>query len=164
MPASPDMLSLVREELTQYMNRKRCRKTPERYALIDAVYTIGKQFTIDSMQEYVSQNMRISRVTVYNNLEMFVKAGLVVKHPTPSMVFYEACYASPTHHQLLCTVCGATTEFLDANITDYVMSMRFKKFFSSNCSVTVYGVCAKCRARQNREKKKLRDKLGENNK
>lgn len=156
--ANEERVKAAADILTQYMMEKRCRKTPERYALIEAVYTIGEAFSVDSLQEFVADKMNVSRVTVYNNLEMFIKAGLVVKLPTPGVVMYEACYQNQPHHKLVCTVCGATTEFLDNSITDFVMQNRFKKFYSSSCSVTIYGVCAKCRARQNREKKKLRDK------
>ncbi|MBR4589333.1 MAG: transcriptional repressor [Bacteroidaceae bacterium] len=148
-------LACAREALTQYMLEKRCRKTPERYALLEAAYTIGEQFTVDTLQKFVEKKLPLSRVTVYNNLELFVKAGLVVKHPTPGLVKYEICYAKKTHHKLLCTVCGSTTEFFDDAISDFLMQKRFKKFHSTNCSVTIFGICSRCQAKINRERKKL---------
>lgn len=153
--ASEERMKAAREVLTQYILTKHCRKTPERYALLDAAYSITGQFTVDTLQEHVAKKMMISRVTVYNNLELFVKIGLVVKHPTPGLVKYEVCYQNNTHHQLLCTVCGSSTIFLDSELSDYILKRKFLKFHSTNCSVIVYGVCSKCRARQAREKKKL---------
>ena len=152
--ANEERMKAAREVLTQYMIDKRCRKTPERYALIEAVYTIGEAFSVDTLQAFVAGQMNVSRVTVYNNLEMFIKAGLVVKLPTPGVVMYEACYQNQPHHKLVCTICGESTEFLDNSISDYVLEHRFKKFHSSSCSITIYGICAKCKARQNREKKR----------
>lgn len=148
-------INCAREVLTQYMLEKRFRKTPERYALLEAAYTIGEQFTVDTLQIFVANKLPLSRVTVYNNLELFVKAGLVVKHPTPGLVKYEVCYAQKTHHKLLCTICGTTTEFLDDTISDFIMQKRFKKFHSNNCSVTIFGICSRCQAKINRERKKF---------
>lgn len=156
--ANEERIAAATDILTEYMLEKRCRKTPERYALIKAVYSIGEPFSVDSLQAFVAKQMVLSRITVYNNLKMFIKAGLVIKLPTPGLEMYEACYQNQPHHKLVCTVCGATTEFLDDSITDFVMEKRFKKFHLSSCSVTIFGVCARCRAKQNREKKKLRDK------
>ncbi len=156
--ANEERIAAVTDILTEYMLEKRCRKTPERYALIKAAYSIGEPFSVDSLQAFVAKQMVLSRITVYNNLKMFIKAGLVIKLPTPGLEMYEACYQNQPHHKLVCTVCGATTEFLDDSITDFVMEKRFKKFHLSSCSVTIFGVCARCRAKQNREKKKLRDK------
>ena len=48
-------LACAREALTQYMLEKRCRKTPERYALLEAAYTIGEQFTVDTLQKFVEK-------------------------------------------------------------------------------------------------------------
>ena len=153
--ASEERLKTVIELFTQYMNSKRLRKTPERYALLEAAYTVGSQFSVDELQSYVSTQIAVSRVTVYNNLELFVKAGLVLKHPSPGLVRYEACFLNRTHHQMQCTVCGKTMVFNDNGINETILNHRFRNFYPANCSVIVYGICSKCRAKQNREKKKL---------
>ena len=71
--ANEERVKAAADILTQYMMEKRCRKTPERYALIEAVYTIGEAFSVDSLQEFVADKMNVSRVTVYNNLEHGVR-------------------------------------------------------------------------------------------
>ena len=39
----------VRQILNGYLEMKKCRKTPERYAILDAVYSIRGHFTIEEL-------------------------------------------------------------------------------------------------------------------
>ena len=60
----------VKEMLNEYLERLGHRKTPERYAILDAVYSISGHFDIDTLYEYLEKEcrFRVSRATLYKNI------------------------------------------------------------------------------------------------
>ncbi len=71
----------VREIFTAYLENKKQRKTPERYAILDEIYTHKKHFDVDTLYlQMKTRNYQVSRATVYNTLDLLVDCGLVKKH------------------------------------------------------------------------------------
>ncbi len=145
----------AKELLFEYIKLKKLRNTPERSAVLKAVCTVGTPFTVDLLKEYLDEVFPMTRVTVYNNLELFFKVGIVIKRPIGgNVVEYEACIETQTHHHLICKICGQLFEFKDASIERFLAQKKYKKFKMTNCSVVVYGICNKCQSRIGREKRK----------
>ena len=72
---------IVRQKLSQYLEAKKLRKTPERYAILDKIYATSEHFDVDLLYEMMSESeYRVSRATVYNTIDLLVDAGLVRKH------------------------------------------------------------------------------------
>ena len=93
----------VRQILTSYLEMNNHRKTPERYAILDAVYDINGHFTLDELGEKLSEenNFPVSRATLYNTLKLFMKLRLVIRHRFQGQTKYEACYDNNSHsHQI----------------------------------------------------------------
>ena len=62
----------VRQILTAYLETNNRRKTPERYAILDAVYSMRGHFTLDELSSYlVAHNFRVSRATLYSAIKLF---------------------------------------------------------------------------------------------
>ncbi len=150
-------LTQARQILLDYIKMKKMRITPERIAVLEAAYVVNTPFTIDLLKTYMEATLPVSRATVYNNLELFFKLGLVIKHPIGGGTFeYEACIQTSTHHHLVCNVCDQVFEFKDASIEKFFSAKKYRKFRMTNCSVLVYGICNKCQSKLNREKRKLK--------
>lgn len=150
-------LTQARQILLDYIKMKKMRVTPERTAVLEAAYAVNTPFTIDQLKTYMDDILPVSRVTVYNSLELFFKLGLVIKHPIGGGTFeYEACVQTTTHHHLVCNVCDQVFEFRDASIEKFFTDKKYRKFKMTNCSVLIYGVCNKCQGKLNREKRKLK--------
>ena len=59
----------VRQIFTEYLNANGHRKTPERYAILDTIYSIDGHFDIDMLYSQMmnQENFRVSRATLYNH-------------------------------------------------------------------------------------------------
>ena len=68
-----------KEILNQYLKENNLRKTPERYIVLKYIYKINTHFDIDYLYEFISKKEKISKATIYNNLEILTKAKLITQ-------------------------------------------------------------------------------------
>lgn len=155
----------VKVILANYLELNRNRKTPERFTILDAVYSINGHFTLDELSEkLVSEyNFPVSRATLYNTLKLFIELRLVIRHRLQSTTKYEACYDNNSHSHQVCTMCGQVTEIKSQELTEVINSLHTKRFRKDGYSLYIYGICSNCQAKMTRkakleEKKKLQKK------
>lgn len=152
----------VKVILANYLELNRNRKTPERFTILDAVYSINGHFTLDELSEkLVSEyNFPVSRATLYNTLKLFIELRLVIRHRLQSTTKYEACYDKNSHSHQVCTMCGQVTEIKSQELTEVINNLHTKRFRKDGYSLYIYGICSNCQAKMTRkakleEKKKL---------
>lgn len=153
----------VKVILANYLELNRNRKTPERFTILDAVYSINGHFTLDELSEkLVSEyNFPVSRATLYNTLKLFIELRLVIRHRLQSTTKYEACYDNNSHSHQVCTMCGQVTEIKSQELTEVINNLHTKRFRKDGYSLYIYGICSNCQAKMTRkakleEKKKLK--------
>ncbi len=139
----------VRNILANYLEQNRLRKTPERFAILDAIYTMSGHFTLEELGDKLNEEERfpVSRATLYNTLKLFMELRLVIRHRFQGSTKYEACYDNNSHCHQICTVCGKVTEFRSKKITDAIISLHHRRFRKDGFSLYVYGVCSACQAK-----------------
>ena len=108
----------VKNIFTEYLNVHGHRKTPERYAILDTIYSINGHFDIDMLYTIMAEEekFRVSRATLYNTLILLINAHLVIKHKFGNASQYEKSYNNTTHHHQICTQCGAVTEIFNEEL------------------------------------------------
>lgn len=141
--------------LTDYLQKHGHRKTPERYAVLDSIYSIKGHFGVDELYHYMEteSKFRVSRATLYNTIVLLTDANLIIKHQFGASSQYERAYKNETHHHMICTECGKVTEFQDDNLKQAIAEAKLKKFSASHYSLYIYGVCSKCAWSKRRKKK-----------
>lgn len=145
----------VKEILTAYLTQSRLRKTPERYAILDAVYGMDGHFTLEELAKNLErQNFHVSRATLYNTMKLFIELRLVVRHRFIGQTKYEGCYQSDNHLHQVCTVCGKVTEVNAPKIIAAVEAQRLKRFRKDGFTLYIYGVCSSCQARLAKQRNK----------
>ena len=143
---SQNVKDTVRQIFTEYLNANGHRKTPERYAILDTIYSIDGHFDIDTLYSLMAdqENFRVSRATLYNTIILLINARLVIKNQTS---------IRDTHHHQICTQCGKVTEFQNEELQHAIENTKLSRFNLTHYSLYMYGLCSKC-DRANKRKKK----------
>ena len=148
------VITTVRQILNNYLEVNNRRKTPERYAILDAVYDINGHFTLEELSDKLAEENKfpVSRATLYNTLKLFMELRLVIRHRFQGQTKYEACYDNNSHSHQICTVCGKVTEIKSPQISETISSMHLKRFRKDGYSLYIYGICSTCQAKITRTK------------
>lgn len=144
----------VKQILTNYLELNNHRKTPERYAILDAVYGIDGHFTLEELGDKLSEEYHfpVSRATLYNTLKLFMELRLVIRHRFQGSTKYEGCYDNSSHSHQICTVCGKITEIKSPDIDNVISNLHLKRFRKDGFSLYIYGICSACQAKITRRK------------
>ena len=135
----------VRRILDNYLETNHRRKTSERYAILDTVYSMGGHFTLEQLEAcLIERKFFVCRATLYNTLRLFIELRLIMRHHLLDGTRYEACYANSNHCHQICTVCGKVTEIHVPNIARAVENVHLKRFRKDGFSLYIYGVCSAC--------------------
>ncbi len=132
-----------KELLNKYLLENNLRQTPERYIILKHIYKISTHFEIDFLYNRINKKDKISKATIYNNLEVLSKAGLIKKISfNNNKILYEKSLNKNQHDHLICSMCSEIIEFCDPrikNILDGVQKMT--NFQIQSHELNIYGIC-----------------------
>ena len=121
------------------------RLTPRRLLLLDLLRRGGHLDTDELYRRAKEKEPRLSLSTVYRNLQLFIRLGLVEEHHFDNA---HSCYEVKTdagHHHLVCLNCGKIIDF------EYPLSQKMKEnlearneFHITGTKVLLVGYCTDC--------------------
>jgi Fur family ferric uptake transcriptional regulator len=123
------------------------RVTAQRAMLLDLIrQSTGHVDAYDLYHQAREKQARISLSTVYRNLHLFKKLGLIEEHHFAEEHHHYEAKPATEHQHLICLNCGKVVEF------SYSLSSRLKREISKQCNcdvsmveVNVSGLCSACR-------------------
>ncbi|MEW6034216.1 MAG: Fur family transcriptional regulator [Chloroflexota bacterium] len=125
------------------------RATGQRLLLLELIREAGGHVDADELYRLARERFpRMSLSTVYRNLQLFKRLGLVEDHDfSESHRHYEA--KPPREHQhLLCQQCGRIVEFSSPLIAKMKKQMEGEQGFTiKGADVHLVGLCPSCRDR-----------------
>jgi Fur family transcriptional regulator, ferric uptake regulator len=134
----------VKEIFSQHLEAHHLRRTPERFAILEEIYSRTDHFDAEALYIHMkNSNYRVSRATVYNTLELLVSCGLITKHQFgKNLTQYEKSYGRKQHDHLICVECGKVIEFCDPRIQQIKSMMgELLHFDVLYHDLNLYGKC-----------------------
>lgn len=119
-------MKIRQEEIKNRLLEKELKITPQRMAILEAIYDLRNHPTADNVIEYIrKKHPNIATGTVYKTLETLVNSGIVKKVTTDSDVMrYDGI--TENHHHLYCSNCNLIEDYHDAELDELL-----KRYFEN---------------------------------
>ncbi len=157
MKESTETKQTVKKIFLDYLKEHSHRKTTERFAILDEIYSNDGHFDIESLYiKMKNKRYRVSRATLYNTIELLLDCKLVKKHQfgEKNLAQFEKAFKYRQHDHLICLDCKKVFEFCDPRIQNIqntagsLLNMNI-----THHSLNFYGHCNKIRSGENCEHK-----------
>ena len=142
------------DRLAAYIRANGMRPSAVRKMILKQVCGLPQPFLAKQLEEACLAE-RISVGSVYNALDLFIKADILratKRQRGKAATEYELALGSPVRMMVVCQRCGRRTEFNDKAIDRLVRERKYSNFNLQQYSLVVYGECKVCRKKVKVEK------------
>lgn len=139
--------------LEKYLKENHLRKTPERFAILEATYTFTDAFDINDMREKMLQTkFKTSLSTIYNTFILLEKAHLLLRSkPNGRYSKFTANHHTETKVYLMCTQCGSMRPVSNSRITKSLQKTKWPRFYPQGFMLYIQGTCYGCQKKNDKE-------------
>jgi len=137
-------LADVKRRFEEFLRERQLRQTPERISILEEIYRATDHFDADELYLKLQENdIRVSRATVYNTLDLLIECKLVRRHQFGDKhAKYEPAHSYAQHDHLICEDCNQLFEFCDPRIHSIQeMVAEIFQFDVVRHSLNLYGHC-----------------------
>ncbi len=136
------------QDLLAILRAKKMRITPLRRLLVQFILDHkSEQLSLKDIQDYlVDRFSQVDRSSVYRNLEVLKKLGIIQELDLPSIgKRFQYVFEKQVHHFYICKSCGKLNKG-NKNLFEKIEAVLkdVHGFEKANLSVVFYGYCAKC--------------------
>jgi Fur family ferric uptake transcriptional regulator len=143
-------LEHFRALLTAHMAKKGLRSTDQRRLIVETFFRSPNHVSIEELLSQVrAMDKRVGYATVYRTLKLLAECGVANERRfSDGLTRYELADDSSHHDHLICVECGDIVEFEEPRIETLQEQVAHKYgFLLKSHKHEMYGVCPKCRAK-----------------
>ncbi len=132
----------------EFIARKGLKSTRQRGTVLESFLSSDNHMSTEDLYLKVREkNPNIGYATVYRTLKLFAEAGIAREiHFGDGQTRYEHVAEGEHHDHLICTRCGAVTEFENETIERLQSEIAGQfGFVVEKHKLELYGICPKCR-------------------
>lgn len=132
----------------EYIRRKGLKSTRQRDVILDAFLSSERHMSIEELYlKLRAKHPNIGYATVYRTLKLFAESGIAREIQFgDGQTRYEHVIEGEHHDHLICTSCGAITEFENDTIEKLQDEIAASHgFLIETHKMELYGQCANCR-------------------
>jgi Fe2+ or Zn2+ uptake regulation protein len=137
------------EEILQQLRETGCKLTPQRRMLMEVLLTAGEaELTADDVYQQIRHVYpEVGLDTVYRNLRLLVKLGLVHEVKLPGRLAQYSFNREAHQHGMICLDCGKEIPLKHCPIKELETLARDEHgFVISSHRIELFGYCADCAA------------------
>jgi len=141
------------DEVMQHLKETGCKPTPQRRMLIEVLVEAGQQpLTADAVYQQIRAIYPdVGLDTVYRNLRLLVRLGLVDEVKLPGKLAEYSLTREVHQHGLTCLECGKEIPLRHCPIKELETLARTEHGFEiSSHRIELFGYCADCAAQRGR--------------
>ena len=156
-------LDEAKKILQTYLKERHKNTTPEREFILWVIYHLDSPFDIDTLHALVCEHKsRVCRVTVYNNLLLFVEAGIVSRFQpfVDGTLYFEKTLGHEPHGYQICRRCGSIKPINLDKVIGHVNSQLSRSFHATQISLYAIGLCCNCHAAERKAVKATKKQWG----
>ncbi len=156
MESKKDQYQKAKTILMKYLQEHKLRKTPERFALLEATYSFDMPFDIHDIQKKMEgAKYSTSLSTIYNTFILFEKAYLLLRSkPNGRYSKFIANCNTEARQFLICTECGQVRSAAATRLNSSIQHTKWPRFMAQNYTLYIGGICYSCQKKQEKEKLK----------
>jgi Fur family transcriptional regulator, ferric uptake regulator len=120
--------------------------TNQRAIILDYLKENYNHPSVEEIFGFVKNKLpRISKKTVYSNLQFLCNEGLIQDVRVKGVQRYEP--QSNPHHHLICRKCGKILDIQSEELLSHAMKVgkTLRNFFVESTDINFYGICKKCK-------------------
>lgn len=136
------------EQVRNSLSEKGLRVTPQRMAILKAVYALNNHPTAEQIIEFVRRSIpSVATGTVYHILDTLVANRIISRVKTDHDIMrYEGI--TENHHHLYCSECDLIEDYIDEDLdkmlSDYFKNRPIPGFKLENIVLQIRGTFNKC--------------------
>jgi Fur family peroxide stress response transcriptional regulator len=132
------------------------RITPQRHAILEYLVISDSHPTADEIYKALEHKFpNMSVATVYNNLRVFKKTGLV-KELTYGDASSRFDFSTKRHYHVICSKCGKIVDFFYPGLDEVEeLAAQVTGFTVDHHRLEVYGTCPDCQKNESENPSKL---------
>ncbi len=123
-----DTYEIVKKHFSDYLEKKKQRKTNERFAILKEIFAMDGHFDVETLyMKMRNSNYKVSKATLYNTIELMLECKLVSKLKfNENSNIYEKSYYFKQHDHVLVLETKEILEFCDPRIEEIKRSLEIQ--------------------------------------